>query len=47
VTEHEAAIVRSPYLKGTGEERAWCQAMRHGRHPAVATVSGQFSIKHL
>jgi hypothetical protein len=35
VTEHGAAIIRSPYPKGTGEERAWRQAMRHGRHPAV------------
>src|ERR671919_448058 len=35
VTEHDAAIVRSPYLEGTGEERAWSQATRHGRHPTV------------
>jgi hypothetical protein len=35
VTEHEAAIIRSPYRRGTGEERAWAQAMCHGRHPAV------------
>src|SRR5919106_4725108 len=33
VTEHEAAIVRSPYLEGTGQERAWSQAKCHGRHP--------------
>jgi hypothetical protein len=35
VTEHEAAIIRSPYRRGTGEERAWSQATRHGRHPAA------------
>jgi hypothetical protein len=35
VTEHEAAIIPSSYLEGTGEERAWSQALCHGRHPAV------------
>jgi hypothetical protein len=35
VTEHEAAIIPSSYLDGTGEDRAWSQAMRHGRYPAV------------
>ena len=47
MTEHGAAIIRSPYLEGTGEERAWCQAMCHGRHPAVPRFSGQFSVNHL
>jgi hypothetical protein len=35
MTEHDGAIIRSPYLEGTGEERAWRQAKRQGRHPAV------------
>jgi hypothetical protein len=35
VTEREAAIVPSSYLEVTGEERAWSQALCHGRHPAV------------
>jgi hypothetical protein len=35
VTEHEAAIIPSSYLEGTGEERAWSQALCHGRHPAA------------
>jgi hypothetical protein len=42
VTEHEAAIIRSPYREGTGEERAWSQAMRLGRHPAVPRFSVDF-----
>jgi hypothetical protein len=41
------AIIRSPYRGGTGEERAWRQAMRQERHPGGATVSGQFPINHL
>jgi hypothetical protein len=47
LTETEAAIIRSPYLTGTGEERAWSQATCQGRQPPPTTVSGQFSINHL
>jgi hypothetical protein len=35
VTEHEAAIIPSSYLEGTGEQRAGSQATCHGRHPAL------------
>jgi hypothetical protein len=42
VTEDDGAIIRSLYRKGTGEERAWRQAMRHGRHPAVPRVPANF-----
>ena len=47
MTEHDDAIVRSSYLEGTGEERAWRQATRHGPHPAVPRLAGQFSVTHL
>jgi dTDP-4-amino-4,6-dideoxygalactose transaminase len=47
VTKDGDAIVRSPYLEGTGEERAWRQATCHGRHPAVPWFSGQFSVRYL
>ena len=50
VTEHEAAIIPSSYLEGTGEERAWSQALCHGHHPAVPRLpvnSGQASRHRL
>jgi len=35
VSEHEDAIIRSPYEIHTGEEGARSQATSHGRQPAV------------
>ena len=42
VTEHEDVIIPGAYKSGTREERAWPQAMCHGRHPAVPRLPINF-----
>ena len=47
VTEHEAAIIPSSYLEGTGEGTSVVSGAVSRASSGGATVTGQFAVKHL